>query len=187
MILTTLVQFLLLLPQAHLWSGHLLIPAIYSSKVPLQDISVAKQGVILPLVMSKFEDKSFSFVIIDASHQPMISPAEAAILESMLSGGSHLSLKAHFVDQLPQLNPLLYTLTSLNLSYNSFVVSWCSTCNFHFVHRILLKEVPREVVEIESLIFLSMRNNPLKKIPSSKNNISIEDNVMLSCFFPYRY
>lgn len=61
--------------------------------------------------------------LIDARHQPLISPSEAAVLESMMSGGSHLSLKAHFIDELPFLTPLALTLTSLNLSYNSFTVS----------------------------------------------------------------
>lgn len=85
----------------------------------------------------------------DARHQPLNSPSEGAILECMMTGGSHLSLKAHFVDQLPLLNPLVHTLTSLNLSYNSF------------------KEFPVEILELRSLVFLSLRNNPLKEVPSS--------------------
>ena len=63
------------------------------------------------------------YVCADAKHQPFISPSEAAIIESMVNGGSHLSLKAHFVDQLPVLTPLAHTLVSLNLSYNSLKVS----------------------------------------------------------------
>lgn len=59
----------------------------------------------------------------DARHQPLISPSEAAVLECMMSGGSHLSLKAHFIDELPLLSPLARTLTLLNLSYNSFKVT----------------------------------------------------------------
>lgn len=84
----------------------------------------------------------------DARHQPLISPSEAAVLECMMSGGSHLSLKAHFIDELPLLSPLARTLTLLNLSYNSF------------------KEFPIAALELTSLIFLSLRNNPLRMIPS---------------------
>ena len=58
----------------------------------------------------------------DARHQPFISPSEAVILESMMSGGTHLSLKAHFIAELPFITPLINTLTSINLSYNSFKV-----------------------------------------------------------------
>ena len=62
-------------------------------------------------------------VHIDANHQPFITPSEAAIIESMMCGGSHLSLKAHFIDELPLLTPLAHTLISLNLSYNSLKVT----------------------------------------------------------------
>jgi hypothetical protein len=93
-------------------------------KVPQPGISVDKRGMMLLLVKHLLllaKKKSMTFVL-DASHQPLISPSEAAILESMMSGGSHLSLKAHFIDELPLLTPLRQTLTSLNLSYNSFKV-----------------------------------------------------------------
>ena len=59
----------------------------------------------------------------DSSHQPLISPSEVAILECMMAGGSHLSLKAHFINELPVLSPLCRTLTYLNLSFNNFKVS----------------------------------------------------------------
>ena len=59
----------------------------------------------------------------DASHQPLISPAEVAVLESMMEGGRQLNLKAHFLTQLPDLCPLTTTLTYLNVSFNDLRVS----------------------------------------------------------------
>lgn len=72
---------------------------------------------------------------VDARHQPLISPSEAAVLESMMTGGSHLSLKAHFIGELPLLTPLAQTLTSLNLSYNNFQVK---SLGISEVHEVLL-------------------------------------------------
>jgi hypothetical protein len=59
----------------------------------------------------------------DGGDQPLISPSEVAILESMLEGGFRLSLKAHFLVSLPPLSPLSLTLTCLNLSFNGLRVS----------------------------------------------------------------
>jgi hypothetical protein len=47
---------------------------------------------------------------------------EVAILESMLYGGTKLSLKAHFLSALPNLVPLSSTLTHLNISFNNLEV-----------------------------------------------------------------
>lgn len=52
-----------------------------------------------------------------------MSPAEVAILESMMEGGYRLSLKAHFLSSLPLLSPVSLTLTHLNLSFNNLDVS----------------------------------------------------------------
>ena len=60
---------------------------------------------------------------LDGGGQPLISPSEVAILESMIDGGYRLSLKAHFLSSLPLLSPLFFTLTHLNISFNSLTVS----------------------------------------------------------------
>ena len=65
----------------------------------------------------------FLLISPDASHQPLISPAEVAVLESMMVGGRQLNLKAHFLTQLPDLCPLTTTLTYLNVSFNDLRVS----------------------------------------------------------------
>lgn len=59
----------------------------------------------------------------DGGGQPLISPAEVAILETMMDGGYRLSLKAHFLPAIPPLSPLSLTLTHLNLSFNNLDVS----------------------------------------------------------------
>ena len=56
------------------------------------------------------------------SQQPFISPPEMVILNSMMQGGERLSLKAHFLAELPDLQPLAHTLTYLNLAFNELKV-----------------------------------------------------------------
>lgn len=78
----------------------------------------------------------------------MISPSELAILDTLISGGSALSLKAHFISEMPDIEPLMKTITYLNLSFNDF------------------RTVPYEVLEIENLTVLKLRNNPIREIPT---------------------
>ncbi|KAJ8310117.1 hypothetical protein KUTeg_011982 [Tegillarca granosa] len=65
----------------------------------------------------------------------MISPSELAILDCLINGGKVLSLKAHFILQLPDISPLIKTL------------------------------FPREILEIKQLEVLKLRNNPLRDLP----------------------
>ncbi len=57
-----------------------------------------------------------------SSNQPLASPPEVAILSTIVTGGTFLSLKAHFLSELPDISCLSATLTHLNLSYNSLQV-----------------------------------------------------------------
>ena len=75
------------------------------------------------------------------------TPAELAVIESMLNGGHILSLKAHFISTLPDLSPLSTTLVYLNVSFND------------------LRTFPLTILSLEQLVCLKMRNNPLKEIP----------------------
>ncbi|CAG2219155.1 unnamed protein product [Mytilus edulis] len=50
----------------------------------------------------------------------VISPSELAILDCLINGGKILSLKAHFIAQVPDLSPLMRTVTYINLSFNDF-------------------------------------------------------------------
>ncbi|XP_029457584.1 leucine-rich repeat-containing protein 63 isoform X2 [Rhinatrema bivittatum] len=76
-----------------------------------------------------------------------ITPAEMAVLKSLLHEGLTLSLKAYFLNKLPDLTPLNNNLLYLNLSFND------------------LAQFPRQVYNIENLQVLKLRNNPMKEIP----------------------
>ncbi|XP_041354952.1 uncharacterized protein LOC121372602 [Gigantopelta aegis] len=79
--------------------------------------------------------------------EEVISPCELAILDSLANGGTVLSLKAHFICELPDITPLLNTLVYLNISFNDFQI------------------LPPEIMHIEHLEVLKLRNNPLKELP----------------------
>ena len=62
------------------------------------------------------------------SQQPFISPPEMVVLNCMMQGGECLSLKAHFLPELPDLQALAHTLTYLNLAFNELkVYTWTLT------------------------------------------------------------
>jgi len=81
--------------------------------------------------------------------QVMIGPSEMAVLDCMMKGGEKLTLKAHFVETLPDLQPLSHTLTELNVSFNN------------------LRVFPNIIVLCNQLKDLKMRNNPIHEIPNS--------------------
>ena len=82
--------------------------------------------------------------------QVMIEPSEVAILQCMMQGGTNLSLKAHFLDTLPDLYPVMHTLHYLNVSFND------------------LRTFPNKIIQCGQLACLKMRNNPIHEIPNSK-------------------
>ena len=51
-----------------------------------------------------------------------ITPSQIAILDCLLKNGDTLSLKSYFVDKLPDLKQLKYTIRYINLSFNNFKV-----------------------------------------------------------------
>ncbi|XP_078722315.1 leucine-rich repeat-containing protein 63 [Lampetra fluviatilis] len=96
----------------------------------------------------------------------VISPAELAVLHCLLQGGTTLSLKAHFIDSLPGLSPLMDTLVYLNLSYNN------------------LRSLPHELLELGGLEVLKLRNNPLSGLPQQLAGLSHLHTLVLSfCLF----
>lgn len=78
----------------------------------------------------------------------MITPSELAILDSLIQGGKALSLKAHFISEMPDISPLTRSLVYLNLSFNDFVT------------------FPTAVLDISQLEILKLRNNPLHDLPA---------------------
>ncbi|KAK3095277.1 hypothetical protein FSP39_012616 [Pinctada imbricata] len=77
-----------------------------------------------------------------------ISPSELAILDALINGGKALSLKAHFISEMPDISPLMRTVTYMNLSFNDFGL------------------FPREILDVRQLEILKLRNNPLREIPT---------------------
>jgi hypothetical protein len=98
---------------------------------------------------------------VDVDHA-VATPSEMAVIESMMHGGHVLSLKAHFVDILPDLAPLSHTLVYLNVSFNE------------------LRVFPATILEMEQLICLKMRNNPLKEIPDEISKLKKLEVLCLS-------
>ena len=81
-----------------------------------------------------------------------VSPAELAVIDSLLRNGLALSLKAHFIDQLPDISSLKKTLIYINLSFNNF------------------KEFPDELLDIYQLEAIKLRSNPIKYLPEKFSN-----------------
>ena len=52
-----------------------------------------------------------------------ITPSQLAVVDCLLRNGLALSLKAHFIDKLPDLASLIKTLIYINLSFNNFTVN----------------------------------------------------------------
>ncbi|XP_044300135.1 leucine-rich repeat-containing protein 63 [Varanus komodoensis] len=79
--------------------------------------------------------------------------AERAALFCLACKRTGLSLKAYFLNQLPDLSPLAEFLVYLNLSFNS------------------LYFFPTEVFQLKHLEVLKLRNNPIKFIPDEINQM----------------
>ncbi|XP_022790288.1 leucine-rich repeat-containing protein 63-like [Stylophora pistillata] len=80
-------------------------------------------------------------------YDAQMSPMEAVVLNAMMTGSSILNLRAHFLNQLPDMSPLAGMLTHLNLSFNDLWV------------------FPPEILQLVNLVSLKLRNNPIKEIP----------------------
>ncbi|XP_039255800.2 uncharacterized protein LOC120332587 [Styela clava] len=94
--------------------------------------------------------------------ESIITPSELSILNCLMDGGYVLSLKAHFIPQIPELSPLSATLVYLNLSFNEF------------------SEFPREVLFCRELQVLKLRNNPLKDLPHDISKLQKLRTLILS-------
>lgn len=115
-------------------------PAYQSVEVILPSSQPAYfQGEELPRASSPF----VSGDVYDAQ----MSPMEAVVLNAMMTGSSILNLRAHFLNQLPDMSPLAGMLTHLNLSFNDLWV------------------FPPEILQLVNLVSLKLRNNPIKEIP----------------------
>ncbi|RNA39044.1 leucine-rich repeat-containing 63 isoform X1 [Brachionus plicatilis] len=81
-----------------------------------------------------------------------ISASQIAVIDSLLRNGLALSLKAHFIDTLPDLSSLRNTLVYINLSFNNF------------------KDFPPELLEFTQLEAIKLRSNPIRYLPEKFGN-----------------
>lgn len=89
----------------------------------------------------------------EPENEEEISASQIAVIDSLLRNGLALSLKAHFIDGLPDLTSLKNTLIYINLSFNNF------------------KEFPRELLEFGKLEAIKLRSNPIKYLPDKFANL----------------
>ncbi|XP_044524875.1 leucine-rich repeat-containing protein 63 [Gracilinanus agilis] len=112
---------------------------------------------LAPDFLSKFEEECdeeplaiygegyFSRDAIDINN-PKLNLARIAVLRCHQYERNALNFKGFFIDECPKLNILAHLLVYINLSFNNFT------------------EFPREVLIVEHLQVLIMRNNPIKEI-----------------------
>lgn len=62
-------------------------------------------------------------VVTEFSGENGLDNTDIAVLDALVSGGAVLSLKAHFIDSIPDISPITSTIRYLNLSFNNFTVS----------------------------------------------------------------
>ncbi|KAM4701797.1 leucine-rich repeat-containing protein 63 [Discoglossus pictus] len=129
-------------------------------RIPHQQLVLERQQ----QEMRKREEDNSNFTGQD--HNKVLSAyCDLALLESLIHGGTALSLKAFFISKLPDLMPLCDTLAYLNLSFNE------------------LRFFPTEIFKLENLEVLKLRNNPIKEIPFGIHNLKkLRTFVMSFCF-----
>ncbi|XP_048095899.1 uncharacterized protein LOC125292566 [Alosa alosa] len=91
-----------------------------------------------------------------------VSASQLAILDCLHQRANTLSLKAHFITQLPDLSVLADTLVYLNLSFNN------------------LSEFPLELCSLRCLQQLKMRDNPLQLLPPQIRTLTSLRTLVLS-------
>uniref|UniRef100_A0A8C3VQJ7 Leucine rich repeat containing 63 n=1 Tax=Catagonus wagneri TaxID=51154 RepID=A0A8C3VQJ7_9CETA len=87
--------------------------------------------------------------IVANQYETIMAMTDLAIINCQIRGRNALNLKGFFLLNCPDLTPLAFQLIYLNLSYNNI-------CYF-----------PKEVLCLENLQILILRNNPIKEIPST--------------------
>ncbi|KAI4898147.1 hypothetical protein NFI96_023059, partial [Prochilodus magdalenae] len=122
------------------------------------------------VILSTFPVKHFQgFCRSSSPFQPaaecvMIALSELAVRECLEQCSTALSLKAHFIAQLPDLSPLAQSLLYLNLSFNNF------------------SAFPVEVCELAQLEVLKLRDNPIEEIPAEiKKLLNLKTLVLSFC------
>ncbi|XP_067949228.1 uncharacterized protein [Watersipora subatra] len=105
-------------------------------------------GVIMRHTSEKhFMDSKRNRTPFDFAGEGGLDPTDIAVLDALVTGGAVLSLKAHFIETMPDVCPITQTLRYLNLSFNNFTM------------------IPPEVLTLTHLEVLKLRNNPISEIP----------------------
>ncbi|KAM9049830.1 leucine-rich repeat-containing protein 63 [Megaptera novaeangliae] len=87
--------------------------------------------------------------VVATCYETVTAMTNLAIVNCQIHGRNALNLKGFFLLNCPDLTPLAFQLIYLNLSYNNI-------CYF-----------PTEIFCLKNLQILNLRNNPIKKIPST--------------------
>lgn len=62
--------------------------------------------------------------IVEFTGDAGLDPTDIAVLDALVTGGAVLSLKAHYIQTLPDISPIISSLRYLNLSFNNFTVRY---------------------------------------------------------------
>lgn len=85
--------------------------------------------------------------------ESVMTISKTAVFNALREGGKKLSLRAHFIMNVPDLTPLSLTIVELNLSFNSF------------------KSIPVQVLHLPNLVILTLRNNPIMQLPTDMSGL----------------
>lgn len=103
---------------------------VWSWDKPLKSISWTRRGIPLRSVGDLWicvwsvrkHAKWWRQFILEYNGENGLDTTDIAVLDALVSGGTVLSLKAHFIDVLPDISPMTATLRYLNLSFNNLQV-----------------------------------------------------------------
>ncbi|XP_052506324.1 leucine-rich repeat-containing protein 63 [Budorcas taxicolor] len=127
--------------------------------VPTQSMLSLHEGSIKskktdPTVVPVVQGEGFK-TIVATHYETILAMTNLAIINCQVHGRNALNLKGFFLLNCPDLTPLAFQLVYLNLSYNNI-------CDF-----------PTEIYCLKNLQILNLRNNPIKEIPSTIQQLKL--------------
>ncbi|KAI4565114.1 hypothetical protein MJT46_009457 [Ovis ammon polii x Ovis aries] len=123
------------------------------SMLSLHEDSI-KSKKIDPIVVPVVQGEGFK-TIVATRYETILAMTNLAIINCQIHGRNALNLKGFFLLNCPDLTPLASQLIYLNLSYNNI-------CDF-----------PTEIYCLKNLQILNLRNNPIKEIPSTIQQLKL--------------
>nr|XP_020727215.1 leucine-rich repeat-containing protein 63 [Odocoileus virginianus texanus] len=113
-----------------------------------------KSKKIEPTVAPVIQGEGFKTVVA-TRYETILAMTNLAIINCQIHGRNALTLKGFFLLNCPDLTPLAVQLMYLNLSYNNI-------CSF-----------PTEIYCLKNLQILNLRNNPIKEVPSTIQQLKL--------------